>query len=120
MPKILFILTSPRIIKSAEEPVIGDVVSSLNTSTSEVRRGTRRIELAHKEFALLEFLMRHPNQVISRETMVEHVWNIDANHLSNVVDVYIRYLRIKLCAQGEEDVIRTIRGAGYQLKEPCL
>ena len=50
--------------------------------------------------------------------IAEHVWDFDAEHLSNVIDVYIRYLRNKLCANGEPDVIRTIRGSGYQLKEP--
>jgi two-component system OmpR family response regulator len=62
--------------------------------------------------------MRHQRQVLSREMIAEHVWDCDAEHLSNVIDVYIRYLRRKLCEHDEPNVIHTIRGAGYQLKEP--
>ncbi|GAC1381428.1 MAG: response regulator transcription factor [Ktedonobacteraceae bacterium] len=91
---------------------------TLNTGTHEVRRGRRIIALGSKEYALLEFMMRHPNQVLSRTMIAEHVWDCDAEHLSNVIDVYIRYLRRKLCEQNEPDVIYTIRGSGYQLKEP--
>lgn len=91
---------------------------TLNTGTHEARRGERVIQLNSKEYALLEFLLRHPRQVLSRSMIAEHVWDCDAEHLSNVIDVYIRYLRRKLCEQGEPDVIQTIRGSGYQLKEP--
>ncbi len=91
---------------------------TLDTSTHEVRRGQRAITLSSKEYSLLEFLMHHPRQVLSRTMIAEHVWDYDAEHLSNVIDVYIRYLRTKLCADGEPDVIQTMRGAGYKLKEP--
>lgn len=91
---------------------------TLNTSTHEVHRGTRAISLSSKEYSLLEFLMHYPNQVLSRTTIAEHVWDYDAEHLSNVIDVYIRYLRKKLCASGEPNIIHTLRGSGYQLKEP--
>jgi DNA-binding response OmpR family regulator len=91
---------------------------TLDTITHEVRRGNRPITLSSKEYALLEFLMYHPHQVLSRTMIAEHVWDVDAEHLSNVIDVYIRYLRNKLCPDGEPDVIHTIRGSGYQLKEP--
>jgi DNA-binding response OmpR family regulator len=91
---------------------------TLDTGTHEARRGERVILLNNKEYALLEYLMRHPRQVLSRTTIAEHVWDCDAEHLSNVIDVYIRYLRRKLCEHDELDVIHTIRGAGYQLKEP--
>ncbi|QBD80949.1 response regulator transcription factor [Ktedonosporobacter rubrisoli] len=90
----------------------------LNTSTREVHRGARQILLSPKEYALLEFLLRHPRQVLSRTTIAEHVWDFEAEHFSNVIDVYIRTLRSKLCASGEPDIIQTHRGAGYQLKEP--
>ncbi len=93
----------------------GDI--TLDTRTHEVRRGDRRITLTSKQYALLEFLMRHPRQVMSRTMLAEHVWDYDAEHLSNVIDVYIGYLRRNLCADGEPDVIQTLRGAGYQLKE---
>ncbi|HEU0004161.1 MAG TPA: response regulator transcription factor [Ktedonobacteraceae bacterium] len=91
----------------------------LDTGTHEVRRGERIIPLNSKEYALLEYLMRNPHQVLSQSMIAEHVWDCDAEHLSNVIDVYIRYLRCKLCEFNEPDVIHTIRGSGYQLKEPA-
>jgi DNA-binding response OmpR family regulator len=100
------------------EMSFGDV--RLNTSTREVQRGERSITLSSKEYALLEFLLRHPRQVLSRTMIAEHVWDYDAEHFSNVIDVYFRYLRNKLCAEGEPDIIQTVRGAGYQLREPTL
>ena len=91
---------------------------TLDLGTHEVRRGDRDIMLTSKEYMLLELLMRNPRQVLSRMMIAEHLWNVDAEHLSNVIDVYIRYLRRKLCENGEPNVIQTIRGFGYQLKEP--
>jgi DNA-binding response OmpR family regulator len=91
---------------------------TLDTRTQEARRGTRSISLSSKEYALLHFLMSRPREVLSRTTIAEHVWDYDAEHFSNVIDVYVGYLRQKLCANGESDVIQTKRGAGYQLKEP--
>ena len=91
---------------------------TLDTRTHEVKRGERQISLTSKEYSLLELLMSNPGLVLSRDMIAEHMWNIDAEHLSNVIDVYIRYLRRKLCENGEPDVITTIRGFGYQLKEP--
>jgi two-component system OmpR family response regulator len=91
---------------------------TLNTRTHEVRRGKRLITLTRREYALLEYLMYHPRQILSRLMIAEHVWDDDAEHLSNIIEVYIRYLRTKLCAEGEPDLIQTIRGSGYQLKEP--
>jgi DNA-binding response OmpR family regulator len=92
---------------------------TLDTTTHEVRRGERVLNLCNKEYALLEFFMRHPHQVLSRAMIAEHVWDGDTSHLSNVIDVYIRYLRRKLCDQNEPDVIHTVRGSGYQLREPA-
>ncbi len=91
---------------------------TLDTRTHDVRRGEREISLTSKEYLLLELLMRNPGQVLSRGMIAEHLWNIDTDNLSNVIDVYIRYLRRKLCEAGEPDLIHTIRGFGYQLKEP--
>ena len=91
---------------------------ALDTNTYEAKRGNRVIALSAREYALLEFLMRHPHQVLSRAMIADHVWDFGAQHLSNVIDVYVRYLRNKLCTDGEPDVIQTIRGFGYQLKEP--
>ncbi len=67
---------------------------------------------------LLDFFMRHPREMLSRTTIAEHVWDYDAEQFSNVIEVYVRYLCNKLCAAGEPDVIQTVRGFGYQLKEP--
>ncbi|GER88070.1 DNA-binding response regulator [Dictyobacter vulcani] len=101
-----------------QAPVLRFMDISMDTRNHEVRRGERILILSSKEYALLDFLLRHPRHVLSRTTIAEHVWDYDADHLSNVIDVYIRYLRTKLCAEGEPDVIHTVRGSGYQLKEP--
>jgi len=90
----------------------------LNTHTQEVRRRDRVIPLSSKEYRLLEFLMRQPHHVLSRLNIAEHVWDYDAEHLSNVIDVHIYSLRRKLCEQNEPNVIHTIRNEGYQLREP--
>lgn len=91
---------------------------TLDTRTQETSRGGRPVLLSSKEYALLHFLMSRPREVLSRTTIAEHVWDYDAEHFSNVIDVYIGYLRKKLCASGEPDVLHAKRGAGYQLREP--
>ncbi|MDJ0694116.1 MAG: response regulator transcription factor [Mastigocoleus sp. MO_167.B18] len=89
----------------------------LNRSTREVYRGTRQIELTAKEFDLLEHLMSHPRQVITRDRILEEVWGYDFMGDSNIIEVYIRYLRLKLEANSEKRLIQTIRGVGYVLRE---
>lgn len=101
-----------------KSPMLRFLDIALDTRTQEVWRSDRTVSLTAKEYALLEFLLRHPRQVLSRRALVEHVWDFDAEHLSNVLEVFVANLRRKLCAAGEVDVIRTIRGAGYQLWEP--
>ena len=86
---------------------------SLNTLTHSAQRGDRRIELIAKEYALLEFLLRNHNRVLSRTQIGEHVWNLDFVPESNVVDVYIRYLRKKIDDGFENKLIKTMRGSGY-------
>ena len=81
----------------------------------EVRQNGRFIELHPREYTLLEFLMRHPNQVLTRTQIGEHVWNFDFYHESNVIDVYIGYLRRKLDQDGDSSLIQTVRGVGYRL-----
>ncbi len=103
----------------AKTPILQFMDVTLDTSLHEVRRNGRLIELSSKEYALLEFFMHNPRQVLSRVTIAEHVWDYEAETYSNVIDVYIRYLRRKLCENGEPDIIHTIRGSGYQLKEPA-
>ena len=104
---------------SPRTPLLRFLDITLDTLTHEASRGERTITLSSKEYALLEYLMRHPREVLSRTSIAEHVWDYDAEHLSNVIDVYIGYLRTKLCPAGEPDVIHTIRHSGYQLKEPA-
>lgn len=89
---------------------------SLNTQTREVSRGKRAIELTVKEFDLLEYLLSHPNQVLTREQILERVWGYDFMGDSNIIEVYVRYLRLKLEAEGEPRLIQTVRGVGYVLK----
>lgn len=95
---------------------VGDL--SLDTVTHTAKRGEKHIELTAKEYELLEFLLLHPNQVLSRTVIAEHIWNYDYSPDSNVLDVYIRYLRRKIDDDYDEKLIHTIRGTGYQLVDP--
>lgn len=90
---------------------------SLDTRTHQVRRGGKRIELAAKEYAVLECLMREPGRVLTRTMIAEHVWNYDTFNQSNVVDVYVRNLRRKIDDPFDKKLIRTLRGAGYSLSD---
>lgn len=89
----------------------------LNSLTREVYRGDQRLELTAKEFDLLEFLLTHPRQVMRREQILEQVWGYDFIGESNIIEVYIRALRLKLEAQNQARLIHTIRGVGYVLRE---
>ncbi len=102
----------------SKDPELHFLDLTLDTRTHVARRGDRTIELTSKEYALLEYLLRHPRQVLSRTMIAEHVWDFDTDHMSNVIDVFIRTLRRKLGEGGEVDVIQTVRGSGYQLREP--
>lgn len=88
----------------------------LNRIEHTVRRAGRPIELTPKEFSLLEYLMRNIGQRVSRAEIIEHVWNLSFDTMTNVVDVYINYLRKKIDAQSDVKLIHTIRGVGYQLQ----
>lgn len=90
---------------------------SLNRSTREVFRGQRAIELTAKEFDLLEYLLSHPRQVLTRDQILERVWGYDFMGDSNIIEVYVRYLRLKLEQQQEPRLIQTVRGVGYVLRE---
>jgi DNA-binding response OmpR family regulator len=89
----------------------------LNPATREVYRGNRPIDLTAKEYDLLELFMRHPRQVLTRDAIYEQVWGYDFGGESNIIEVYIRYLRSKLEADGEPRLIQTVRGVGYALRE---
>ncbi len=88
----------------------------LNPATREVTRGGQRIELTLKEYALLEYLMRHTGRVLTRPMISEHVWNQDFDTFTNVIDVYVNYLRNKIDRGRTKKLIHTIRGSGYMLK----
>jgi DNA-binding response OmpR family regulator len=90
---------------------------TLNRRTREVSRGSRLIELTVKEFDLLEYLLSRPRQVFTRDQILEHVWGYDFMGDSNIIEVYVRYLRLKLEEQQEKRLVHTIRGVGYVLRE---
>ncbi|BDA67693.1 putative transcriptional regulatory protein YkoG [Dulcicalothrix desertica PCC 7102] len=89
----------------------------LNRRTRQVFRGNRTIELTAKEFDLLEYLMSYPRQVFTREQILEKVWGYDFVGDSNVIEVYVRYVRLKLEANNEKRLIYTVRGIGYALRD---
>ncbi len=89
----------------------------LNGLTREVYRGSQLIELTAKEFDLLEFMLRNPRQVITRDRILEKVWGYDFMGESNIIEVYIRALRIKLEASNSKRLLHTVRGVGYVLRE---
>lgn len=93
---------------------VGDL--RLDPATREVKRANTNIDLSPTEFALLEQFMRHPDQVLSRSHMLEHVWDFAYDGTSNVVDVYIRYLREKIDRPFGRSSIDTVRGVGYALR----
>ena len=95
---------------------VADLV--LDPATHTVRRGDQPIELTAKEFSLLEYLMRHPNHLITRAMAEDHLWSYDHVIASNVVDVYIRRLRLKIDDPNEVKLLETMRGAGYRLRVP--
>ncbi|MCI0637395.1 MAG: response regulator transcription factor [Actinobacteria bacterium] len=90
---------------------------TLDPATHRVARGDVAIDVTAKEFALLEYLMRHPGEVLSRTRLIEHLWDFAYEGGSNVVDVYVRYLREKVDRPFGRDTIETVRGAGYRLRE---
>jgi DNA-binding response OmpR family regulator len=94
---------------------IGDLI--LDPAMHTVKRGDQPIELTAKEFSLLEYMMRHPNHLITREMAEEHLWSYENIVASNVVDVYIRRLRRKIDDPFEVKLLETLRGAGYRIRD---
>lgn len=90
---------------------------TLNRRTREVKRGERSIELTATEYDLMEYLISHPRQVLTRDQILEKVWGYDFGGDSNIIEVYVRYLRLKLESNKEKRIIQTVRGVGYVLKE---
>lgn len=97
---------------------VGDL--GLNLITRRVARGGVEVQLTNKEFALLEFFMRHPDEILSRENLSEKVWEETFDTLTNVIDVYINYLRNKIDRNFEPKLIQTVRGVGYMFKTPTV
>ena len=90
---------------------------TLDLVRRQVRRAGQAIELTSKEFALLEFLMRHPRQVLTRTQIIDHVWRYDMDASSKVVDIYIHYLRDKIDQGFTHALLKTVRGVGYKIEE---
>lgn len=90
---------------------------TMDTKAHILRRGDRNIDLTKKEWDLLEFFMRHPGQVLSRQEILDYVWSYETNVQPEMVDVYISYLRQKIRLNSKEDPIETVRGFGYRINE---
>ena len=104
-----------------QNPADADVLEfadlRMDRKSREVRRGDRAMELTVKEYELLEYLLAHPKQVITRDQILEKVWGYDFMGDSNIIEVYVRYLRLKLEAEGEPRLVQTVRGVGYVIRE---
>jgi DNA-binding response OmpR family regulator len=98
-----------------KDPVLRVADLEIDTVSHEVRRAGKVVELTTKEYAILEYFARNPNRVLTRTQIAEHVWDYDFVSMSNVIDVYVGYLRRKL-GDSESRLLRTIRGTGYQLR----
>jgi DNA-binding response OmpR family regulator len=94
---------------------VGDL--QVNTAAREVRRGEREIGLTHREYELLEFMAKNPRRVLSRDLLLSRVWDQEFGIPTNVVDVYVGYLRKKVDVDGQPKLIHTVRGSGYALKD---
>lgn len=101
--------------KVSNQLQIADLI--LDTNAHTVKRSNNFIELSAKEFAILEYMMQNAGIVLSREKLETHIWNFDYQGASNMIDVYIRYLRIKIDRDYEPKLIHTVRGVGYMLKD---
>lgn len=103
--------------QEGDEDILQFETLKLNRKTREVHRGTRAIGLTAKEFDLLEYLLGHPRQVFTRDQILESVWGYDFMGDSNIIEVYVRYLRLKLEENHEPRLLHTVRGVGYALRE---
>jgi heavy metal response regulator len=100
----------------AEAPLLKVADLTLDPAKRLVFRGDRQIELTTKEFALLDYFMRNPERVLTRTMIAEHVWDYDFDSMTNVIDVYVNYLRKKIHSGRNSKLIHTVRGVGYVLK----
>lgn len=102
----------------ADERLLTFADLRMDLATREVRRGERLVDLTRTEYTLLELLLSHPRQVLTREQILQDVWGFDYEPSSNSLDVYVMYLRRKTEAGGEPRLVQTVRGVGYVLREP--
>ena len=102
----------------AQPPILSLADLQLNPVSREVTRAGQPIALTAKEFALLEFFLRHPGRVLSRALIAQHVWGVDFDTFTNVIDVYVNYVRKKIDANFTPKLLHTVRGVGYVLKGP--
>ncbi|MEX0682139.1 MAG: response regulator transcription factor [Dehalococcoidia bacterium] len=113
------LLARVRALIRREPALLGNVLEvgdlALDTATRQATRAGADLDLTAKEFALLEYLMRHPNQVLSRTVIAEHVWNYDFDNATNVIDVHVKNLRKKIDESFAPKLIHTVRGAGYRI-----
>ncbi|MBI5810052.1 MAG: response regulator transcription factor [Deltaproteobacteria bacterium] len=100
-----------------EQPALKFADLTLDPATRRAKRGDKEVELTVKEYALLEYLLRNPNRVLTRTLIAEHVWDQSFDNETNVVDVYINHLRSKIDSGPAKRIIHTVRGVGYVLKE---
>jgi two-component system, OmpR family, response regulator len=114
LARVEALLRRASVLETSTQLQVGDLF--LNLLRHEAYRGNGVIELTAKEFSLLEYLMRHPGQVLSRMQILDHVWFDDIDHNSNIVDIYIHYLRDKVDRGFERPLIKTIRGVGYKIE----
>jgi two-component system response regulator MprA len=106
-----------RRVKVEQPEILSYADLRLDTGTHQAFRGDRAIELTAKEYELLELFLRHPRQVLTREVIYDRVWDYDFGGESNIIEVYVRYIRQKTEADGEPRLIHTVRGVGYVLRE---
>jgi len=105
-----------RRVDGRREPILRLADLTLDPATRVVARGQRHIELTTREHALLEYFLRNPGRILTRPMLAEHVWGLDFDPESNVVDVYVGYLRRKIDGPGDARLLHTVRGAGYVLR----
>ncbi|MGO8942244.1 MAG: winged helix-turn-helix domain-containing protein [Syntrophobacteraceae bacterium] len=101
----------------AELPVLRFADLALDPARRVVLRGGKKIDLTAKEYALLDYFIRNPGRVLTRTMIVEHVWDYNFDSMTNIIDVYVNYLRRKIDSDREHKLIHTVRGVGYVLKE---
>lgn len=115
LARIRALLRRRQRVASPDELRFADL--TINLGSREVWRGNRRIELTAREFEILALFMQHPRQVLTRDVIYDRIWGYDFGGESNIIEVYIRYLRSKLEEGGESRLIQTVRGVGYALRE---